>query len=131
VRAAAVDAESEEAGELELEGGEEDEEDGELEEGIQGGQRTFEMEAIAALAWCGEGSVGVHAAAIDDGEEDGDEMAFAFGGKGGGSLSSSSTDTKNEEAEAVKAGVRERTEWWGGACHSRGASAMRSPSAGR
>ena len=69
VRAAAVDAESEETGELELEE-EEEEEDGELEEGILGGQSTFEMEAIAALAWCGEGSVRVHAAAIEDGEED-------------------------------------------------------------
>jgi len=101
VRAAAVDAESEEAGELELEGGEKDEEDGELEEGILGGQRTFEMEAIAALAWCGEGRVGVHAAAaIEDGEEKGDEMAFAFGGKGGGSLSSSSTDTKKRRSRS-------------------------------
>ena len=51
-RGAAVDAESEEAGELELEGGEKDEEDGELEEGILGGQNTFEIEAIAALARC-------------------------------------------------------------------------------
>ena len=59
VRAAAVGAESEETGELEL-GGEEEEEDGELEEGILGGQSTFEMEAVAALAWCGEGSVRVH-----------------------------------------------------------------------
>ena len=108
VRAAAVDAESKEAGELE--GGEEDEEDGELDEGILGGQRTFEMEAIAALAWCGEGSVGVHAAAIDDGEEDGDEMAFAFGGKGGGSLSSSSTDTKTKKRKRKKrVSVKERS----------------------
>ena len=51
VRAAAVGAESEETGELEL-GGEEEEEDGELEEGILGGQSTFEIKAIAALARC-------------------------------------------------------------------------------
>ena len=89
VRAAAVDAESEETGELELEG-EEEEEDGELEEGILGGQSTFEIEAIAALARCSS------FAAIEDGEENGDEVAFAFGGKGGGSLSSSSTDTKKK-----------------------------------
>ena len=68
VRAAAVDAESEETGELELE--REEEEDGELEEGILGGQSMFEVEAIAALAWCGGGSVRVHAAAIEDGEKD-------------------------------------------------------------
>ena len=99
VRAAAVDAEPEETGELERE---EEEEDGELEEGILGGQSTFEMEAIAALAWCGEGSVRVHAAAIEDGEENGDEVAFAFGGKGGGSLSSSSADTKNKKRKRKK-----------------------------
>ena len=69
VRAAAVDAESEETGELEREE-EEEEEDGELEEGILGGQSMFEVEAIAALAWCGGGSVRVHAAAIEDGEKD-------------------------------------------------------------
>ena len=103
VRAAAVDAESEETGELEL-GGEEEEEDRELEEGILGRQSTFEMEGIAALAWCGEGSVRVHAAAaIEDGEEeDGDEVAFAFGGKGGGSLSSSSTDAKTKQRKRKK-----------------------------
>ena len=56
VRAA---AESGEGGELKGEG-EEEEEDGELEEGILGGQSTFEVEAVAALAWCGEGSVRVH-----------------------------------------------------------------------
>ena len=68
-----------------------------------GGQRTVEMEAIAALAWCGEGSVGVHAAAaIEDGEEDGDEVAFAFGGKGGCSLSSSSTGTKKKQRKRKK-----------------------------
>ena len=92
VRAAAVDEESGEEGELE--GGEE--------EGILGGQSTFEMEAIAALAWCGEGSVGVHAAAaIEDGEENGDEVAFAFGGKGG-SLSSSSADTNKKKRKRKK-----------------------------
>ena len=53
VRAAAVDTESGEGGELKGEGGE-------LEERILGGQSTFEREAIAALAWCGEGSVRVH-----------------------------------------------------------------------
>ena len=95
VRAAAVDAESGEGGELKGEGGE-------LEERILGGQSTFEREAIAALAWCGEGSVRVHAAAIEDGEEDGDEVAFAFGGKGGGSLSSSSTDTKKKKRKRQK-----------------------------
>ena len=117
VRASAVDAESGEDGEL----------GGELEEGILGGQRTFEMEAIAALAWCGEGSVGVHAAtAIEDGEEDGDEVVFAFGGKGGGS----SADTKkkkrkrkkqmlaNERSGDVPVGASD-------------ASAMRSPNPGR
>ena len=82
VRAAAVDAESEESGELELEG-EEEEEDGELEEGILGGQSTFEMEAVAALAWCGEGSVRVHpgrkdsemGACSEDGEDSGGESS--------------------------------------------------------
>ena len=53
VRAAAVDAES---GEGELEGNGEEEggelAGGELEEGILGGQNTFEIEAIAALARC-------------------------------------------------------------------------------
>ena len=104
VRPAAVDAESEETGELEREEEEEEEEeeDGELEKGILGGQSTFEMEAIAALAWCGEGSVRMHAAAIEDGEEDGDEVAVAFGGKGGGSLSSSSTDTKKKKRKRQK-----------------------------
>ena len=92
VRAAAVDAESGEGGEL----------GGEMEEGILGGQSTFEMEAIAALAWCGEGSVRVHAAAIEDGEEGGDEVAIAFGGKGGGSLSSSSADTKKKKRKRQK-----------------------------
>ena len=96
VRAAAVDAESEEAGELELEGGEDDEEDGELEEGILGGQSTFEMEAIAALARCSS------FAAIEGGEEDGDEVVVAFGGKGGGSLSSSSADTKKKKRKRQK-----------------------------
>ena len=136
VRAAAVDAESEEAaeeaGELELEGGEDDEEDGELEEGILGGQRTFEMEAIAALAWCGEGSVGVHAAAaIEDGEEDGDdEVAFAFGGKGGGSLSSSSTGTNTKKRKRQKqVSAKERSGEV--PVDSSGASAMWSPSSGR
>jgi hypothetical protein len=92
-RAAAVDAESGMGGEL----------GGEVEEGILGGRSTFEVEAIAALAWCGEGNGGVHAAAIEDGEEeDGDEVAFAFGGKGGGSLSSSSTDTKKKKRKRQK-----------------------------
>ena len=126
VRAAAVDAESEETGELEFEG-EEEEEDGELEEGILGGQSTFEREAIAALAWCGEGSVRVHAAAIEDGEEDGDEVAsFAFGGKGGGSLSSSSADTKKKKRKRQKqVSAKERS----GEVHisSSDASAMKSP----
>ena len=45
VRAAAVDTESGEGGELKGEGGEE-------EEGILGGQSTFEIKAIAALARC-------------------------------------------------------------------------------
>ena len=80
VRAAAVDAESEETGELDLEG-EEEEEDGELEEGILGGQSTFEVEAVAALAWCGEGSVRVHpgrkdsemGACSEDSEDSGSE----------------------------------------------------------
>ena len=89
MRAAAVDAESGEG-------------NGEWEEGIRGGQSTFEMEAIAALAWCGKGSVGVHAAAIEDGEEDGDEVAVAFGEKGGGSLSSSSVDTKEKKRKRRK-----------------------------
>ena len=126
VRAATVDAESEEAGELELEGGEKDEEDGELEEGILGGQNTFEMEGIAALAWCGEGSVRVHAAAaIEDGEEDGDEVAVAFGGKGGSSLSSSSTDTKKKQRKRQKqVSAKERSGEV--PVDSRGASAMRS-----
>ena len=112
VRAAAVDAESEETVELEFEGGEEDEEDGELEEGILGGQNTFEMEGIAALAWCGEGSVRVHAAAaIEDGEEeDGDEVAVAVGRKGGSNLSSSSTDAKTKKRKRKKqASAKERS----------------------
>ena len=129
VRAAAVDAESEETGELELEG-EEEEEDGELEEGILGRQSTFEREAIAALAWCGEGSVRVHAAAIEDGEEDGDEVAVAFGGKGGGSLSSSSADTKKKKRKRQKqVSAKERSDEV--PFDSSGASAMRSPSPGR
>ena len=116
VRPAAVDAESEEAGELE----------GEEEEGIRGGQSTFEMEAIAALAWCGEGSVGVHATAIEDGEEDGDEVAFAFGGKGGGSLSSSSADTKKKKRKRQK--QVSAKEWSGEVPVSASdASAMKSP----
>ena len=117
VRASAVDAESGEDGEL----------GGELEEGILGGQNTFEMEGIAALAWCGEGSVRVHAAAaIEDGEEeDGDEVAFAFGGKGGGSLSSSSTDTKKKKMKRKKrVSAKERSGEV--PVDSRGASAMRS-----
>jgi hypothetical protein len=133
VRAAVVDAESEETGELELEGEEEEEEeDGELEEGILGRQSTFEMEAIAALAWCGEGSVRVHAAAaIEDGEEeDGDEVAFAFGGKGGGSLSSSSTDAKTKKRKRKKqVSAKERSGEV--PVDSSGASAMWSPSSGR
>ena len=60
VRAAAVDVESGETGELERE---EEEEDGELEECILGEQSTFEIEAIAALARCSS------FAAIEDGEE--------------------------------------------------------------
>ena len=124
VRAAAVDAESGEGGELKGEGGE-------LEERILGGQSTFEREAIAALAWCGEGSVRVHAAAIEDGEEDGDEVAsFAFGGKGGGSLSSSSTDTKKKKRKRQKqVSAKERS--GEEPFVSSGASAMRSPSPGR
>ena len=120
VRAAAVDVESGERGEL----------GGEVEEGIMREQSTFEMEAIAALAWCGEGSVGVHAAAIEDGEEDGDEVAVAFGGKGGGSLSSSSTDTKKKKRKRQKqVSAKERS---GEVPVSfSGASAMRSPSPGR
>jgi hypothetical protein len=89
VRAAAVDAESGEGGEL----------GGELEEGILEGQSTFEIEAIAALARCSS------FAAIEDGEEDGDEVAIAFGGnggKGGGSLSSSSADTKKKKRKRQK-----------------------------
>ena len=67
-----------------------------------GGQSTFERKAIAALAWCNEGSVGVHAAAaIEDGEENDDEVAFAFGGKGG-SLSSSSADTNKKKRKRKK-----------------------------
>ena len=124
VRAAAVDAEPEETGELERE--EEEEEDGELEEGILGGQSTFEREAIAALAWCGEGSVKVHAAAIEDGEEDGDEVAFAFGGKRSGSLSSSSADTKKKKRKRKKqVSVKERSGEV--PVDSSGASAMKSP----
>ena len=130
VRAAAVDAESEEAaeeaGELELEGGEEEEEDGVLEEGTLGGQSTCEMEAIAALAWCGEGGVRVHAAAaIEDGEENGDdEVAFAFGGKGGGSsLSSSSTDTNTKKRKRQKQ-VSSKERSGEVPVDSRGASAM-------
>ena len=131
VRAAAVDAESGEGGELE--GGEEEEEDGELEEGMGlGGQSTFEMEAIAALAWCSEGSVGVHAAAaIEDGEENGDEVAFAFGGKGGGSLSSSSADTEEKKWKRQKqVSAKERSGEEVPVSSSK-ASAMRSPSLGR
>ena len=96
-----------------------------------GGQRTVEMEAIAALAWCGEGSVGVYAAAaIEDGDEDGDEVAFAFGGKGGGSLSPRSTDTKkNKRKRKKRVSAKERSGEV--PVDSRGASAMRSPSAGR
>ena len=124
VRSAAVDAESDETGELEGEE-EEEEEDGELEEGILGGQSTFEMEAIAALAWCGEGGVRVHAAAaIEDGEEDADEVAFAFGGKGGSSLSSSSTDAKTKKRKRQKqVSAKERSGEV--PVDSRGASAMR------
>jgi len=110
VRAAAVDAESGEDGELEKEEEEEEmekEEDGVFEKGTLGGQRTFEMEAIAALAWRGGGRVGGHAAAaIEDGEENDDEVAVAFG--------ASSTDTNNNNKEDAKeAGVSERTEWRG------------------
>jgi hypothetical protein len=127
VRPAAVDAESGEGGELE--GGEEEEEDGELEEGMGlGGQSTFEMEAIAALAWCSEGSVGVHAAAaIEDGEENGDEVAFAFGGKGGCSLSSPSTGTKKKTRKQQK--QVSAKEWSGEEVPvtSSNASAMKSP----
>ena len=121
VRAAAVDAESGEGGEL----------GGEMEEGILGGQSTFEMEAIAALAWCGEGSVRVHAAAIEDGEEGGDEVAIAFGGKGGGSLSSSSADTKKKKRKRQK--QVSAKEWSGEEVpvSSSDARAMRSPSPGR
>ena len=128
VRAAAVDAESEEAGEFE--GEEEDEEDGELEEGILGGQSTFERKAIAALAWCGEGSVGVHAAAaIEDGEENDDEVAFAFGGKGG-SLSSSSADTNKKKRKRKKQMLaNERS--GDVPVSASDASAMRSPNPGR
>ena len=95
-----------------------------MEKGILGGQKTFEMEAIAALAWCGEGSVGVHAAAaIEDGEENGDEVAFAFGGKGGGSLSSSSTDAKTKQRKRKKqVSAKERSGEV--PVDSRGASAM-------
>ena len=73
VRAAAVDAESGKGGEL----------GGEVEEGILGGQSTFEVEAIAALAWCGEGSVRVHpgrkdsemGACSEDSEDSGGESS--------------------------------------------------------
>ena len=85
------------------------------------------MEAIAALAWCGEGSVGVHAAAaIEDGEENGDEVAFAFGGKGGSSLSSSSTDTNTKKRKRQK---RVSAKQWNGEVpvSSSNASAMKSP----
>ena len=118
VRPAAVNAKSGEGG-----GG-----NGELEEGIMREQSTFEMEAIAALAWCGEGSVGVHATAIEDGEEDGDEVAVAFGGKGGDSLSSS-TDTKEKKRKRRK--QVSAKEWSGEVPVSfSGACAMRSPSPG-
>ena len=96
-----------------------------MEEGIMREQSTFEMEAIAALAWCGEGSVGVHATAIEDGEE-GDEVAVAFGGKGGGSLSSSSTDTKKKKRKRQK---QVSTKEWSGEVpvSSSDASVMKSP----
>ena len=100
--------------------------DGVFEKGTLGGQRTFEMEAIAALAWCGEGSVGVHAAAIEDGEEDGDEVAVAFGGKGGSSLSSSSTDTNTKKRKRQKQ-VSAKELSGQVPVDSSGASAMRSP----
>ena len=102
-----------------------------MEKGIRGGESTFEMEAIAALAWCGEGSVGVHAAAAnEDGEEDGDEVAVAFGGLGGSNLSSSSTDTNTKQQKRKKrVSAKERSGEV--PVDSRGASAMRSPSAGR
>ena len=86
VRAAAVNAESGEVGEL----------GGEVEEGILGRQSAFEIEAIAALARCSS------FAAIEDGEEDGDEVVVAFGGKGGGSLSFSSADTKKKKRKRQK-----------------------------
>ena len=90
VRAAAVDAEAGEG-------------NGEWDEGMRAaGQSTFEMEAIAALAWCGEKNVAVHAAAIENGDEDGDEVAVAFGEKGGGSLSFSSADTKEKKRKRQK-----------------------------
>jgi hypothetical protein len=107
VRAAAVDAESGEDGELEKEEEEEEmekEEDGVFEKGTLGGQKTFEMEAIAALAWRGGGSVGVHAAAaIEDGEENDDEVAVAFG------ASSTDTNNNNNKEDAKEAGVNERS----------------------
>ena len=113
VRAAAVDAESGEGG------------GGKLED-REFGQSTFEMEAIAALAWCSEGSVGVHATAIEDGEEAGDEVAVAFGGKGGGGLSSSSADTKKKKQKRRKqVSAKERS--GDVPVSSSNASAMRSP----
>ena len=118
VRASTVDEESGEGGKL----------GGKGEEGILGGQRTFEMEAIAALAWCGEGSVGVHVAtAIEDGEDDGDEVAFAFGGKGGGSLSSSSADTKKKKRKRQKQVSAKEQSGEEVPVSSSNTSAMRSP----
>ena len=72
----------------------------------------------------------VHAAAIEGGEEDGDEVAVAFGGKGGGSLSSSSTDTRKKKRKRQKqVSAKERSGEVPFDCS--GASAMRSPSPGR
>ena len=66
------------------------------------------------------------AAAIEDGEEDGDEVAVAFGGKGGGSLSSSNTDTKKKKRKRLKqVSAKERS--GGVPVSSSNASAMRSP----
>ena len=119
VRAAAVDAESGEGEELE---------DGELEKVILGGrQSTSEMKAIAALAWCGEGSVGVYATAIEGGEEDSDEVAVAFGGKGGGSLSSSSADTKKKKRKRQKQVSAKEQSGEEVPVSSSNTSAMRSP----
>ena len=120
MRAAAVDAESVEGGELGGEGEGGELEDEELEEGIRGGQSTFEIEAIAALARCSS------FAAIEDGEEDGDEVACAFGGKGDGSLSSSSADTKKKKRKWQK---QVSAKGWSGELpfSSSDASAMKSP----